>query len=240
MLRSSRRRDTASSRRMMSMQSWRERLGGQTQALPSLDIHLDKTALLLIDMQNYAANPESDEGTLSRKRSPEASHEYFNRVQDIVIPNQQSLLEFWRDRGMRVIYLTAGAFLADGQDMTPRRRRRDADTIKAIGRDEFRYPGLFDYKIVDPLAPRDDELVIPKNSLGAFSSSPIDQLLRNLGITGLVIGGVVTEACVETTAREAADRGYDSILVEDACASNMGMEQHEATLLSFARFFGEV
>ena len=61
-----------------------------------------------------------------------------------------------------------------------------------------------------------------------------------MGITGLVIVGVIIEGGVETTARDAADRGYDCILVEDGCASDLGRETHEATLLSFARMFGEV
>ena len=92
---------------------------------------------------------------------------------------------------------------------------------------------------MDIVKPNPGELVINKNSNGAFNSTPIDQILRNMGIDTLVIAGVVTNACVETTARDAADRGYNCILVEDGCASYEEIS-HEMTLRSFARLFGKV
>jgi len=191
-------------------------------------------------MQNYSANPDSNRGRLARKLNPNLADAYYAHLRDTVIPNQLRLRKFWWQSGLRVIYLTAGALLPDGSDLSARRLRRDAARIAAQGDTEHMHPQTYDYQILDELRPRPGELVIPKNSIGAFNSSPIDQLLRNMGITGLVIVGVITEGCVETTARDAADRGYDCILVEDACASDLGRETHEAALLSFARMFGEV
>ena len=63
--------------------------------------------------------------------------------------------------------------------------------------------------------------------------------MRSLGITSLVIGGVVTNVCVETTARDAADRGYEVVLLDDGAAA-FSPEIHEATLLSFQGPFGRV
>ena len=63
--------------------------------------------------------------------------------------------------------------------------------------------------------------------------------MRNLGITTLVIGGVVTNVCVETTARDASDLGYGVMLVDDACTAH-SPESHEASLLSFQGPFGRV
>jgi biuret amidohydrolase len=225
---------------MTATMGWRERLSFGTEALPELDFDERHTALLIVDMQNYSANPDSSRGALLRRRLPEQANAYFARVRDTVVPNQQKLLGFWREHGLRVIYLTAGALLPDGSDLSERRRRRDAARLAASGLNEHMHPDTFDYQILDALQPRMDELVIRKNSIGAFNSSQIDQILRNMRITGLVIVGVITEGCVETTARDAADRGYDCILVEDGCASDMGDETHEASLLSFARMFGEV
>lgn len=219
---------------------WRERLGRRTASLPTLALDERRTALLIVDMQNYGANPDSDRGRLMLERTPDRACAYFAQLDEVVIPNQARLLDFWRRHGLRVIFLTAGALLPDGNDMTPRRRRRDEERLAALGQTEHMHPMTSDYQIVESLRPRGEEIVIRKNSIGAFNSSPIDQILRNMGITGLVIVGVITEGCVETTARDAADRGYDCIVVEDCCASDFDLEVHDASLLSFARMFGQV
>ena len=117
---------------------WRERLGSRTASLPSLSLDEQRTALLIVDMQNYGANPDSDRGRLMLERTPDQAHAYFARLADLVIPNQVRLLDFWRHSKLRVIFLTAGAFLPDGRDMTPRRRRRDEERLIALGHGELR------------------------------------------------------------------------------------------------------
>jgi hypothetical protein len=94
-------------------------------------------------------------------------------------------------------------------------------------------------RIVTALEPRPGELVVNKTTFGTFASTGLDHALRSLGITSLVVGGVVTNVCVETTAREATDRGYEVVLVDDGCAA-FSPEIHEATLLSFQGHFGRV
>jgi len=224
---------------MTESPGWREKLSWTSEPAPSLDLDEDTTALLIIDMQMFCT-PDSDRGRHMRNHAPEIADAFFAQVRDVVIPNQACLLEFWRSHGLRVVYTTTGTFLPDGTDATPRRQRRDAARLAAMGMTEHMHPGSADYKIVDAVRPQPGEIVIAKNSAGAFNSSPIDQILRNMGITGLVIGGLITEACVESTAREAADRGYDCILLEDGCASDLSQDIHEATLFNFARTFGEV
>ena len=219
---------------------WRERVALGAEPLPVIDLDETRSALLIVDMQNYGANPDSDRGRLALRRSPGLADEYFAHLKATVIPNQQRLLDFWRRHGLRVIYLTAGALLPDGSDLTGRRHRRDTERLIALGQNEHMHPETSDYQILNELRPRPGELVVRKNSVGAFNSTAIDQILRNMGITGLVIVGVITEGCVETTARDAADRGYDCVLVEDGCASDLGRATHEGALLSFARMFGEV
>ena len=73
--------------------------------------------------------------------------------------------------------------------------------------------------IVPVLAPRPGETVIVKPGKGAFFATKLDVLLRSQRITHLILGGVTTEVCVQTTMREANDRGYDCLLVEDATES---------------------
>ena len=73
--------------------------------------------------------------------------------------------------------------------------------------------------ILPELAPRANEIVIEKPGKGAFYATALDDSLRTRNITQLVVAGVTTEVCVQTTMREANDRGYDCLLIEDATAS---------------------
>ena len=93
--------------------------------------------------------------------------------------------------------------------------------------------------MVASLAPLPGELVIDKNTSSAFNSTGIEWLLRNLGAETLVFAGMATDMCVETTARDAADRGFNAIIVEDAAATFFE-RHHRAALSGFARVFGQV
>src|SRR5213594_926042 len=81
--------------------------------------------------------------------------------------------------------------------------------------------------------------VIYKTSMGAFNSTALDQVLRNLDVTTLIVTGVSTECCVATTARDAGDRGYHVLLVEDAGTAVTPYLQ-ESSLVAFAAMFGRV
>ena len=89
------------------------------------EIDIAKTALLVIDLQKYGYHPDYALGKLLRKEAPEVFQYLFSRLEKIVIPNVQRLLEFFRSNKMRVIFLCVGPLLPDGSDMAPRRRRRD-------------------------------------------------------------------------------------------------------------------
>jgi ureidoacrylate peracid hydrolase len=78
------------------------------------------------------------------------------------------------------------------------------------------------------VAPQGDELVIDKTSAGTFNSTSIDQILRNMRVDRLWVTGIVTEGCVELTARDAADRGFYVTLVEDGLASSTRVAHHDA------------
>jgi nicotinamidase-related amidase len=95
------------------------------------------------------------------------------------------------------------------------------------------------HEIVDALKPQPGEHVLRKTTIGAFASTNIDSLLRALGAEQLWLCGVSTNMCVETTAREAADRGYLVTLVEDACGTTHE-DLHQVTMRNFQRLFGRV
>ena len=84
-------------------------------------------------------------------------------------------------------------------------------------------------QIVDSLAPLDDEIVVDKPGKGMFWATGLHEQLQGLGITHLVFAGVTTEVCVQTSMREANDRGYECLLVED-CTESYFPEFKAATL----------
>jgi nicotinamidase-related amidase len=81
--------------------------------------------------------------------------------------------------------------------------------------------------------------VLHKTTMSAFLSTGLELMLRNLGIEQLVFTGLATQACVETTARDAADLGFNCVMVDDACIT-FTQAAHDATLLNFAATFGRV
>jgi biuret amidohydrolase len=81
--------------------------------------------------------------------------------------------------------------------------------------------------------------VIRKTTQGAFNGSEIQNVLDRAGFRNLVFAGVVTSCCVETTARDAADRGFGCMLVSDACA-DCSPSMHDAAMKNFGLYFGQV
>jgi nicotinamidase-related amidase len=215
--------------------AWKEEVANLPRLAPQkFDIDLETTALLIVDMQYSSASREHGWGPSLGKDFPENWGYYFNRVEQLVIPNSLRLLNAFRQANARVIHLTLGPVLADQTDMTPD-RRATGGTLQTLSSNV----GTFEHSILKELEPLDTELVINKTSRGAFNSSAIDQMLRNFCVRSLVLAGVSTSACVETTARDAADRGYRTIMVEDACAE-LDAASHDATLRQFAMRWGRV
>ena len=190
-----------------------------------------RAALVMVDMQ-YATG--SRQGALARKLHAQGSAlgDYrFKRIEESVLPNTLQLRARFRAMQRPVLHVTIGAAHADALDAPVHMRKLFI---------EFRnFVGSREHEIVDELKPLQDEYVLRKTTIGAFASTPIDSLLRALGCEQLYMTGVSTNMCVETTAREAADRGYLVTLVEDACATTHE-DLHQTTMRNFQRLFGRV
>jgi nicotinamidase-related amidase len=89
--------------------------------------------------------------------------------------------------------------------------------------------GEYGHDMVDELQPVPGEPVIDKPGYGAFYQTDLDIILRNAGIRTLVFTGVTTNVCVQSTLREAVDRGYECITLDDCCATS-DMPLHDATM----------
>ena len=215
--------------------SWKRNLEKYHHIAPDFELDPKTTALMIIDMQYVDAHPDYGLGPVLRKEYPEVASYYFKRLSESVIPNLTRLIEFFRHNRLMIVYITVGPVLPDGSDETLLRRQRKESVRKALSFSQ----GTFEHTILQEIKPQVGELVINKTSVGAFNSTAIDQILRNMGVESLIITGVVTNACVETTARDAADRGYKCVLVDDALAAH-SQEFHDSTLRNFSVIFGQV
>ena len=195
--------------------------------------HIDaqSAALVIIDMQ-YATG--SRQGALSRSLQAKGSHvgDYrFARIETTVLPHIIALRSHFHRLHRPVLHVTLGSALPDASDAPRHMRKLLASCQNHVGSRE--------HEILDELKPVAGEHVLRKTTVGAFASTAIDSLLRGLGVDQLYMVGVSTNMCVETTAREAADRGYQVTLVEDACATTFE-DLHQVTLRNFQRLFGRV
>ncbi|MEM7122309.1 MAG: isochorismatase family cysteine hydrolase [Pseudomonadota bacterium] len=191
-------------------------------AKPSREIPLEpnQSALLFIDVQNFCAHPEGSEfNGLSAADIDARYGYYFDRLDQTAKPNMRRLQAACRKAGVEVLYTTIESLTKDGRD-------RSLD-YKITG---FHVPkGSWDGKVIDEIAPSDDEIWLPKTSSSVFVSTHIDYILRNLGVRQLVISGLITDQCVESAVRDACDLGYLVTLVGDACAT-YSQERHDNSL----------
>ena len=174
------------------------------------------TALLFIDVQNFGAHRKGAEFVnMPEAELAEKYGWYFEELESRVIPNMQQLQQASRAAGLEVMYTTIESLTLDGRD-------RSLD-YKITG---FNVPkGSWDGKVIDEIAPGDDEIVFPKSSSSVFVSTHIDYVLRNLGMKQLVISGIITDQCVEGAIRDACDLGYLVTQVTDACATETQARQ---------------
>jgi nicotinamidase-related amidase len=177
------------------------------------------TALVLIDLQYLDAHPDYGLGLDAKHRGvfDQEFAYYFSEVAAIV-PRLRSLLALARRCGIQVIHVRIGALTVDAREISSGHKRLN---LKAL-------PGSREIDILDELAPIDGEIVLSKGASGVFNATAIDQILRNMKIESLIVGGVVTNYCVETAVRDAGDRGFDVFLLSDGCAAMTEEQQHFA------------
>ncbi|HUN68073.1 MAG TPA: isochorismatase family cysteine hydrolase [Burkholderiales bacterium] len=168
-------------------------------------------ALVIIDMQRDFVDPGG---------FGEALGNDVSLLRKAIAPTRR-VLDAVRRKGMLVVHTREG-HRADLADLPPSKKVRGR--LKAgigdpgpMGRILVR--GEYGHDIVDDLKPVAGEPVVDKPGKGAFFATDLDAMLRHRDIRQLVVCGVTTEVCVNTTVREANDRGYDCLVLEDCVAS---------------------
>jgi len=172
---------------------------------------LPSTALVIIDMQRDFIEPGGFGESLGNDVA----------LLEAIVPACRAVLHAWRAAGGLVVH-TREAHRPDLSDCPPAKRNRGAPSLRIgdegpMGR--VLVAGEPGNQIVPALAPVAAEIVIDKPGKGAFYATALQDLLTAHGITHLVFMGVTTEVCVQTSMREANDRGYDCLLLEDCTES---------------------
>jgi nicotinamidase-related amidase len=197
------------------------------------------TALMIIDVQYRDASPDHGVGLAMQKIIPGSMDYFFDRVETTLIPSIRKLLDYFRANRMPVIHVLLGSDYRDLRDCPPRFRDWVAKLERDSGVKDIFWSGGKDYEVLADIAPVAGETIVRKLTMGAFNSGNIDTVLRSMEIVSLVVTGVSTNACVETTARDAADRGYATVIVDEATA-DYDQAAHDATLRAFHFNLGRV
>lgn len=190
-----------------------------------MELGTDKTALMVIDMQNAFCHPK---GSLETQRGFDTS-----ALQGAVAPCR-ILVQAARAKSLPLIF-TQYVYRADYADAGWRMREA---TPEVIGSGSLA-AGTWDVDFVEGLRPQAQDFVVQKNRPSAFYSTPLESYLRSMAIESLVICGVTTNICVETTARDAGQRDYRTFVVADATAE-MEPDRHDVALKALALMFARV
>jgi len=183
-----------------------------------------KTALLLIHWQNEIASPEGRNAQDMPQRVREKG----------ILARTQAVLDASRKRGMLVVFVNG--VHAPGYPELGARTVPLAAMLIARGSMQ---KGTWGVEVIDELKPIDSDIVIDNYSSSGFCGTPLDLILRNHGITNLVISGIATHVAVESTTRDAFNMGYTVYTLEDCCTSTT-QQIHEWSIENTLSFFGFV
>ena len=193
---------------------------------------MGKSALIVVDMQNDFVHPDGGFGHIAREM-PEAGIDMPFLMG--TIPYVKQLIDAFRKAGRPVVYI-AHVLKADYSDAQFPYWRIG---LTPGGNRTFVVEGTWGAQIVDDLAPQQGEHLVVKKGFAGFSNTPLDTILRNMGVTTCVVSGVTTCVCVSTTVRGGVEHNYRMILVRDAVAE-VDRDTHDAELKTMDRLFADV
>ncbi len=178
-------------------------------------LHPDRTAILVVDVQGSEVQPEL------QAREPY----YAQSMKEEMLPALTRLVDGARAAGCEIVYTVMEALTRDGRDRS------------------------LDYKLSGMLIPKgsplaevlpearreEDDILLPKTSSGVFNSTTLAYVLRNMGITNVVVAGLMTDQCIDMAVRDGADLGFYIVCAEDACTTR-SRERHDQALKAFGGY----
>ncbi len=191
--------------------------------LSQFDLDADRTALLLVDLQNDFCKPEGSFAS--------AGHDVSACL--AAVERTKRLLEDVRPLGVAVLWTKAIATASPEHRLLPLR-------FRSGGTESF-LPGSWGFELVDELRPKPGDVVIEKPCYSGFLGTPLGEELRRRGVETVAVAGVTTNCCVDTTARDAFMRGFGVVVVSDCVAAFRDeWDLHEASLKNLSLLFAVV
>jgi nicotinamidase-related amidase len=198
-----------------------------------------RTALLIVDMQvNGTAADRGFDLALDRLQ-PGIADAYHKRIEESVLPAIRELLDYFRANGLPIVYLMSGSEHPDYRDLPETTRRWIVNLEERSGVGGLMWTGDPAFEIRNEIAPEAGEAVVRKLTFSPFLGTDLHERLRRMRIRNLIVMGVATCVCVESTARDAVDLGYGCVMVEEGQA-DYDERAHDAALRSFGANLGRV
>jgi biuret amidohydrolase len=180
----------------------------------------EKTALLIIDIQNTYITPTDDPVENSRWQP------FYDRMNHQVIPSTAKLIEDARQRGVEVIFARIACLKEDGRDRSLSQKKPGFNYL-------LMPMTSAESQIVPELQPQGDEIVVTKTTDSALTGTNLRLILSNMGIQHVVVAGIFTDQCVSSTVRSLADESFNVIVVEDCCAAATDeLHRHELEIIN--------
>lgn len=186
-----------------------------------LSLDPDKTALLVIDVQNvYLVEP--DDPSERKRWQP-----FLERMNQVVIPNIERLIQICRDKSMNVMFARIACVTPDGRERSLSQKKPGFNNL-LLPRDEWQS------QIIDRLKPMSDDVVVLKTTDSALTGTNLRLMLHNMGIESVICVGIFTDQCVSSTVRSLADESFDVVVCHDACAAATNeLHEHELRVLNW-------
>lgn len=174
------------------------------------------TALLIVDMQNYYLDKESPYFRYFNNLQPGCLDYLFKRCHNIVIPNIKQIIQLCKNQNAIIVYLKLCSKKKDRSDL--HRFFMETNKRAVVSGYEDVYPLCENWmsEIIEQLKPQDDDIIIEKTTYSPFTYTNINSILQKHKISKIIMTGLATSQCVETTARDASDHNYEIIQIEDA------------------------
>lgn len=179
-----------------------------------------ETALLVIDIQNTYLEPKDSSEENTRWRP------FFDRMNDVVIPNTRALQDWARRTGIEVIHARIASLKEDGRDRSLSQKKPGFNYL-LLPKDRH------DSQIVEAVGAREGEIVVTKTTDSALTGTNLRMILHNMEIRHVIVAGIFTDQCVSSTVRSLADESFNVVVVEDCCAAATDeLHRHELAVIN--------
>jgi len=179
--------------------------------VPPFNLTSENTALLILDVQRLTVHESGGLARLALKKGIFSEfNDYFKSVRKM-IPNIILLVDRCRELGIQIIFTRLASSSKNGRDMSAQN--------KVLG--DILIHESEDSRFIETLHPERGDIVIQKVCNNPFNCTGLEEILRNLGVEYLIVCGVRSPGYLNTTALDAADRGFGVIVVSDACAGGV-------------------